>query len=390
MNPKLSARVEQIKPSATLALSAKANQLKAAGADIISLTAGESDFDTPEHIKQAAIEAMRQGQTRYTAVDGTAALKTAIVNKFKHQNNLAYTPDEIIVSCGGKQVFYNLAQAFLDVGDEALIVAPYWVSYPDMVILSGATPRIITTTIEQNFKLSADQLAAAINDKTKLLVINSPANPTGAIYTQAELLALAEVLRQAPQVFILSDDIYEHIIWHGSFANLAMVAADLKPRTIILNGVSKSYAMTGWRIGYGAGDASIIKAMKKIQSQSTSNPCSISQAAALAALNGEQSCIATMSQTFAERNQFVVERLNAINGVSCRPSDGAFYVFPNVSGLIDRLGFKNDVELSTFCLEKIGVAVVPGSAFGLDHHLRLSFATDLAELERALTKLADL
>lgn len=391
MNNILSARVQQIKPSATLAVTAKANELKAKGIKIISMGSGEPDFDTPENIQEAAIYAIKNGQTRYTAVDGTAELKQAIINKFKRDNNLDYKTDEIIVSSGGKQVFYNLAQAILDAGDEVIIPAPYWVSYPDMVLLADAKPVIITTDIKQNFKITAKQLEENITSKTKLLVLNSPSNPTGAVYSKQELQALAEVLRKHSNIFVISDDIYEHIVFNNEpFYNLAMVAPDLKSRIIILNGVSKAYAMTGWRIGYGAGDKVIINAMKKVQSQSTSNPSSISQAAAVEALNGSQNCIKTMVDAFFKRHEFIVKKLNEIEGVECNPSAGAFYAFPKVEGLIKRLGLKDDVELSTICLEKLNIALVPGSAFGAKNYIRFSFATSMADIEEALKRLSQL
>jgi aspartate aminotransferase len=391
MSKTLSFRVQQVKPSATLAVTAKANELKAQGIKIISMGSGEPDFDTPENIQSAAITAIKGGQTRYTAVDGTAELKQAIINKFKRDNDLDYKTDEVIVSSGGKQVFYNLAQAILDQGDEVIIPAPYWVSYPDMVLLADGKPVIIETDIKQNFKITPQQLEQNITDKTKLLVLNSPSNPTGAVYTKAELEALAEVLRKHPNIFIISDDIYEHIRFENDkFYNIAMVAQDLKDRIVILNGVSKAYAMTGWRIGYGAGHATIIKAMKKIQSQSTSNPSSIAQAASVEALNGSQDCIQIMLEAFSKRHDFIVKKLNEIEGVECNPSDGAFYAFPKVEGLIKRLGLKDDVELSTMCLEKLNIALVPGSAFGAKNYIRFSFATSMSDIEEALKRLSQL
>ncbi|SFV59948.1 Aspartate aminotransferase [hydrothermal vent metagenome] len=391
MDQQLSFRVQQIKPSATLAVTAKANELKSQGIDIISMGTGEPDFDTPKHISNVAIQAIKSGKTRYTSVDGTAELKQAIIQKFKKENNLFYNNDEILVSSGGKQVFYNLTQAILDNGDEVIIPAPYWVSYPDMVILADAKPVIINTGIEQEFKITAQQLEETITNKTKLLVLNSPSNPTGAVYSKKELEKLADVLRKYPQVFVISDDIYEHIRWDNeNFYNILMVAPDLKDRVIILNGVSKAYAMTGWRIGYGAGNSEIIKAMKKIQSQSTSNPCSISQEAAIEALNGSQECIKIMVKAFAERHQYIVKTLNKIEGITCAESKGAFYSFPNVEGLIKRLGLKDDIELSTYCLEELNIALVPGSAFGAKNYIRLSFATSMENIKLALTRLAKL
>lgn len=385
----LSCRVGKVKPSATLAVTAKANELKAQGIQIVPMGSGEPDFNTPKNIQEAGINAIKGGQTRYTAVDGTPELKNAIINKFKQENDLSYTTTEVMVSSGGKQVFYNLCQAVLDAGDEVIIPSPYWVSYPDMVILANATPVIVETGLEQNFKITPEQLEASITDKTKLFVINSPSNPTGAVYSKAELQALAVVLKKYPQVLIITDDIYEHIRWgNDDFINIVMADKTLKDRSIILNGVSKAYAMTGWRIGYGAGPEVIIKAMKKIQGQSTSNPCSIAQAAALEALNGDQDIIDTMVSAFEERHGFIVKALNAIDGIECPKSQGAFYSFPRVEGLIKRLGLKDDIELSTYCLEKLNIALVPGSAFGASGYIRLSFATSIDNIKLAVEKLS--
>jgi len=392
----LSDRVGKVKPSATLAVTAKANELKAQGIQIVPMGSGEPDFDTPVNIQQAGIDAIKNGQTRYTAVDGTpdlknaiTDLKNAIIDKFKRENGLDYSATEVMVSSGGKQVFYNLCQAVLDQGDEVIIPAPYWVSYPDMVILANATPVIVETGLEQDFKITPEQLEASINNNTKLFVMNSPSNPTGAVYSKAELLALANVLKNHPHVLIITDDIYEHIRWgNDDFINIVMADTSLKDRTIILNGVSKGYAMTGWRIGYGAGPEIIIKAMKKIQGQSTSNPCSIAQAAALEALNGDQSIIGTMVAAFEERHEYIVNALNAIDGVECPRSQGAFYSFPRVTGLIKRLGLKDDVEFSTYCLEKLNIALVPGSAFGAPGYVRFSFATSMDNIEQAVERLA--
>ena len=386
----LSDRVQKVKPSATLAVTAKANELKAQGIHIVPMGSGEPDFDTPENIQQAAVEAIHNGQTRYTAVDGTPDLKNAIISKFKRENNLDYSLTEVMVSSGGKQVFYNLCQAVLDQGDEVIIPAPYWVSYPDMVILADATPIIVETGLEQDFKITPEQLQASITNKTKLFVMNSPSNPTGAVYSKGELLALANVLKEHPHVLIITDDIYEHIRWgNDDFINIVMADNTLKERTIILNGVSKGYAMTGWRIGYGAGPETIIKAMKKIQGQSTSNPCSIAQAAALEALNGDQSIIDTMVSAFEERHDFIVNALNAIDGIECPRSQGAFYSFPRVEGLIKRLGLKDDVELSTYCLEELNIALVPGSAFGAPGYVRFSFATSMDNIKQAVDRLSN-
>lgn len=384
----LSDRVNRVKPSLTLVISAKAAELKRAGKDIISLGAGEPDFDTPDHIKAAGIKAIEQGDTRYTAVDGTPDLKMAIQAKFKRDNGLDYDLNEILVSSGGKQSFYNLCQAVLNDGDEVIIPAPYWVSYPDMALLAGGEPVIIQTGIEQNFKITPQQLSDAINAKTKLFVINSPSNPTGAIYSCEELAALAEVLRQHPQVLIACDDMYEHIVLGDTpFTTLLGVSPDLKDRTLVLNGVSKAYSMTGWRIGYAAGPEAIIKAMKTVQSQSTSNPCSISQAASVAALNGPQDCINTMLDAFKQRHQFVVERVNKIPGFKCLPADGAFYMFINIAQAMKMKGFNSDADMATAILEEVEVAAVPGSGFGAEGHLRISFATSLDNLKTALDRM---
>lgn len=387
----LSKRITAIKPSATLAITAKANELKAQGIDIISMASGEPDFDTPLHIAQAGIEAINTGKTRYTAVDGTPSLKQAIIAKFKRDNQLDYKQDEVMVSSGGKQVFYNLCCAILDQGDEVIIPAPYWVSYPDMVLLSDAIPIIVNTTLEAGFKLTAQQLEDAITSNTKLLVLNSPSNPTGAVYSQDELLSLAKVLEKNPHIYIISDDIYEPIRFkQEKFYNIAMLSNALKQRTIILNGVSKAYAMTGWRIGYGAGDANIIKAMKKVQSQSTSNPCSIAQAAAEVALNGSQEFVGMMTKEFKQRYQYISTELSKIEGVICPKTDGAFYLFPEVSGLIKRLGLKDDLALAAYCLEKLNIAVVPGSAFGASDCIRFSFATSMDNIKECVKRLQTL
>ncbi len=386
---KLSSRVQRVKPSPTLAVTALAAQLRREGRDVIGLGAGEPDFDTPEHIKQAAIEAIRAGQTKYTPVDGTPELKQAIIDKFARDNGLDYAPEEILVSSGGKQSFYNLCQALLDEGDEVIIPAPYWVSYPDMVLLADGRPVIVAAGQEQRFKLRPEQLEAAITERTRLFVINSPSNPTGVAYDEDELRALGEVLLRHPQVLIATDDMYEHILFGGRrFVNLLNACPELKSRTIVLNGVSKAYSMTGWRIGYAAGPAPLIAAMKKIQSQSTSNPASISQAASVAALNGDQSCVQEMLAAFERRHAFVVERLNAIDGVSCLPSDGTFYSFPNIEGALHKLGIEDDTEFGKRLLEEANVAVVPGAAFGLGGHVRLSFATSMENLEKALDRIA--
>lgn len=388
MELRLSDRVLSIKPSPTLAVTNRAAELKAAGKDIIGLGAGEPDFDTPEHIKAAAIKAIENGFTKYTAVDGTAGLKKAIIAKFKRDNGLDYQPNQILVSSGGKQSFFNLALAFLNKGDEVIIPAPYWVSYPDMVLIADATPVCIECPQSQNYKITAAQLEAAITPNTKLLVLNSPSNPTGMVYTKEELLALADVLRKHPHVWVATDDMYEHIIWTKEpFVNIVTVAPDLYDRALVLNGVSKAYAMTGWRIGYAAGPAKVIGAMKNVQSQSTSNPASISQVAAEAALDGDQDVLKPMVAAFKERHDYVVAALNEIDGVSCSPADGAFYAFANVEGAIAKMGLKNDLEFSEVLLNTVGVAVVPGSAFGLDGHMRISYATSMKTLEDAIARI---
>jgi len=391
MSTILSNRVQKIKPSAPLAVSDKAKQLKAQGVQIVSMGSGEPDFDTPVNIQKAATQAIGAGETRYTAVDGTPQLKKAICEKFKRENGLDYSVNEVMVSSGGKQVFYNLCQAILSKGDEVIIPAPYWVSYPDIAILADATPVFIEAGLEQEFKITAEQLESCINANTKLFVLNSPSNPTGAVYTKSEIESLGAVLERHPQVNVISDDIYEHIRWEDDeFVNIAMACPNLKDRTIILNGVSKAYAMTGWRIGYAAGPEDIIKAMKKIQGQSTSNPSSISQAAALEAISGDQSFINMMVEAFERRHNFLVDSLNAIDGIECPQSRGAFYSFPRVQGLIDRLGLKDDVEFSTYCLDKISLALVPGSAFGAPGYVRLSFATSMDNLKLAIERLSNI
>ena len=392
MDIKLADRVMRVKPSPTLAITARAAALKAAGKDIIGLGAGEPDFDTPQHIKQAAIQAIHDGFTKYTAVDGTAELKQAIINKFNNENGLSYQPSQILVSCGGKQSFYNLAQALLNSGDEVIIPAPYWVSYPDMVLLADGQPVIIDTTMEQQFKITPALLEAAISPKTRLLVLNSPSNPTGQTYSKDELAALGEVLRKYPTVLIATDDMYEHILWaNETFSNIVMVCPDLYDRCIVLNGVSKAYSMTGWRIGYAAGPEALIKAMKKIQSQSTSNPTSIAQVAAQAALEGDQTCIQTMLTTFKERHDMLVEGLNNIDGLDCLASSGTFYAFPKVEGLIARLkGVKDDLQLAEYLIEHAGLALVPGTAFGSPGFMRLSYATSTENLTEALRRLTSL
>ena len=388
----LAKRVQRIKPSPTLAVTALAAQLKAQGKDIIGFGAGEPDFDTPDHIKEAAIKAIRDGFTKYTEVAGTPELKNAVINKFKNENNLEYKPDQILVSVGGKQSFYNLVQALLSPGDEVIIPAPYWVSYPDMVMLADGVPVVISSGIKQKFKITPKQLKSAITPMTRLIIINSPSNPTGATYNRDELEALGDALRQYPKIIIATDDIYEHILLTDEpFVNILNVCPDLYDRTVVLNGVSKAYSMTGWRIGYAGGPAKLINAMKNVQSQSTSNPTSISQVAAQAALEGDQSFIQTMNKAFRERHAFVVDALNKIKGVKCLPSAGAFYAFPYMQEVIDRLDkIDNDVEFGEYLINKIGVAMVPGSAFGAPGYMRLSFATSMDNLQEGLQRMTKL
>jgi aspartate aminotransferase len=389
MNITLSNRVKAVKPSPTLAITARAAQMRAAGKDIIGLGAGEPDMDTPDHIKAAAVKAMDSGFTKYTAVDGTASLKKAIIAKFKNDNGLDYQPKQILVSCGGKQSSYNLIQAMINPGDEVIIPAPYWVSYPDMVLLGDGVPVIIETTQAQHFKISPEQLRAAITNKTRLIFINSPSNPSGVAYSLEELKALGDVLADFPDIIIATDDMYEHILWNqGSFVNILNAHPEFYDRTLVMNGVSKAYSMTGWRIGYAAGPADLIEAMCTIQSQSTSNPTSISQYAAEAALTGDQSFINNMCVEFKKRHDYVVAELNSIDGVECLETDGTFYVFPNVEKLIARLdGINNDLEFSDYLIEKAGVALVPGSAFGSEGHIRISIATSMANLQNALERI---
>jgi aspartate aminotransferase len=371
-----------------MAATARAARLRAEGRDIISLTAGEPDFDTPDHIGAAGIEAIRTGLTRYTDVGGTPALKDAIIAKFARDNELAYERAQILVSCGAKQTLFNLCMAVLDPEDEAIIPAPYWVSYPDMVMLADAHPVILRTDAEQGYKISPLQLERAITPKTRLLLLNSPSNPTGAAYTRAELAALGEVLLAHPRVLIGTDDMYEHIWWAPEpFSTIAQVVPALYERTITINGVSKSHAMTGWRIGYCGGPRAIVSAMATIQGQSTSNPSSISQHAAVTALNGDQLCVATMNEQYKRRHDFVVAGLNALPGVQCRTGEGTFYAFADISAAMQAKGLHDDVAFCDALLEQQGVAVVPGSGFGAQGHMRLSFATDLGSLERALERL---
>jgi len=380
--------LKRIKPSPTIAVSQKARELKAAGKDVIGLGAGEPDFDTPENIKKAAIDAINRGETKYTAVDGTPKLKKAIQEKFYRENNLTYELDQISVGTGGKQVLYNAFMATLNPGDEVIIPAPYWVSYPDMVLLAGGKPKIVKCSEKNNFKITPKELKKAISKKTKWLIINSPSNPTGSCYSKEEIENLSKILIKNKKIYILSDDIYEHITYDDfKFFTIAQIK-NLKNRTLTMNGVSKSYAMTGWRIGYGAGPKDIVKAMAKIQSQSTTNPSSISQAAAVEALNGAQDFIKTRSASFKERRDFVVKYLNNIKGLSCLKPNGAFYVFPNCKEFLGKkTKLKTDKDFVEKLLEKSLVAVVQGSAFGLDGYFRISYATSMENLKKALERI---
>ncbi|BBN58900.1 pyridoxal phosphate-dependent aminotransferase [Hydrogenovibrio marinus] len=387
-NSRLSDRVNRVKPSLTLVITAKAAELRRAGRNIISLGAGEPDFGTPEHIKKAGIEAIEKEHTRYTAVDGIPELKDAIIAKFKRDNELDFEANQILVSSGGKQSFYNLCQGVLNDGDEVIIPAPYWVSYPDMALLAGGEPIIIEAGIEQGFKITAAQLEAAITPKTKMFVLNSPSNPTGAVYSAEELKAIGEVLKKHPNIIIASDDMYEHILLTDMpFTNILQVSPELTDRTVVLNGVSKAYSMTGWRIGYAGGPVDLIAAMRKVQSQSTSNPCSISQYASVEALDGPQECIQVMLTEFKKRHEFVVERINQIPGFKCIPAAGAFYAFMNVKDAMKMKGFSSDADFATAILEEVDVAAVPGSGFGSEGYLRISFATSMENLVEALNRI---
>lgn len=387
--------LSNIKPSPTIAVSMKAAELKAAGKNIISLSMGEPDFDTPDNIKNAAIEAIKKGDTKYTAVDGTAALKKAIIAKFQRENNLEYKPSQIIVSTGAKQVIYNALMATINKGDEVLIQAPYWVSYPDMVLLAGGTPVIVDSSAQNNFKLSPQDLEKKITPKTKWLILNSPSNPTGACYSSDDLQALAQVLLKHPQVYILADDIYEHLTFDGlKFATIAQVEPLLKERTLVVNGVSKAYSMTGWRIGYAAGDEKLIKAMAMIQSQSTSSTTSMGQAAAVEALNGPQDYIAMSKKVFEVRRNAVVTALNKIDGISCNTPNGAFYVFPSCSNFYGKKTpqgkkIENDNDFCAYLLEEALVAVVPGVAFGAEGFFRISYAASDEFLKDAIARIAN-
>jgi aspartate aminotransferase len=386
----ISKRVQKVKPSPTLAVTARAAKLRAEGKDIIGLGAGEPDFDTPAHIAEAGIEAIRNGITRYTGVDGTPELKDAIIAKFKRDNELAYARNQIIVSCGAKQTCFNLCAAVLDPGDECIIPAPYWVSYPDMVLLADGKPVIISAGQEQGFKITPAQLRASIAPRTRLFLLNSPSNPTGAAYTKAELQALGKVLSEHPQIVIGSDEMYEHIYWADEpFTSFAQANPHLYDRTVTINGHSKAYAMTGWRIGYCGGPAELVTAMATVQGQSTSNPASMSQRAATVALNGDQTCVAEMNKAYKQRHDFIVAGLNRLPGVSCIAGAGTFYAFANVTGAMKSLGLADDNAFAEHLLMEAGVAVVPGSGFGAPGHMRLSFACSMKTLEDALARMAN-
>ena len=389
----ISDSLKKIKPSPTIAVTQKARELKAAGKDVIGLGAGEPDFDTPENIKQAAIKAINDGDTKYTAVDGTPALKKAIVEKFKKENNLDYTADQITVGAGGKHVIYNAMMATLNEGDEVIVPAPYWVSYPDIVLLAGGKPVVMECDEKQSFKINPSDLEKFITPKTKWIILNSPSNPTGACYSENDIREIAKVLEKHPHVYILSDDIYEHVTYEGfKFFTIAQIEG-LKERVLTMNGVSKAYSMTGWRIGYAAGPKEIIKAIAKIQSQSTTNPSSISQAASVEALSGTQDFIKKRADSFQERRDFVVKALNDIDGIECLNPDGAFYVFPSCKGLVGRKDtngkeIKSDTDFVQSLLENSGIAVVQGSAFGLEGFFRISYATSMDNLKKALEKIS--
>jgi aspartate aminotransferase len=386
-------RLSRIKPSPTIAVTSKAKELKAAGRDVIGLGAGEPDFDTPDFVKEGAYKAIKAGQTKYTAVDGTPELKDAIIAKFKQDNDLDYARDQITVGTGGKQVLYNALMASVNPGDEVIIPAPYWVSYPDMVLLAEGTPVIVECAKENDFKLQPNDLESAISPKTKWVILNSPSNPTGGAYSRDEMKALTDVLVRHPHVYVMSDDMYEHLVYDGfEFCTPAQVEPALFERTLTCNGVSKSYAMTGWRIGYAGGPKELIKAMAKVQSQSTSNPCSISQAAALTALTGDQSFLQERNDAFKERRDFVVEELNAADGISCLKPEGAFYVYPSCAGVIgkntpDGKCIKTDEDFVTYLLESEGIACVQGAAFGLSPYFRISYATTMEALEEACKRI---
>ncbi len=388
-NP-LSERVIKVKPSATIAISSKAMEMRSAGVDVISMSAGEPDFDTPEYIKDAAKIAMDSGMTKYTQVDGVPDLKQAIINKFSEDNDLIYDHENILVSTGAKQTLYNLFQAILGPGDEVIIISPYWVSYPDMVLLADAKPVIVDTFQENDFALDISAFADAINDKTKLVIINSPSNPTGITFSRADYESIGAILKNHPDVYVATDDMYEYIYWGDEpFISFAQACPSLFDRTITINGVSKSYAMTGWRIGYCGGPSNVIGGMKKVQSQSTSNASSISQAAAIAALNGSKDEIQSMVEQYKLRHDYLCSALNDIDGFKTTPGTGAFYLFPDVTNVIEQKGFSDDVELSQYLIEKANVAVVPGSAFGSPGYIRLSYATSLELIKEAVNRISN-
>ena len=387
-NPVLTERVQRVQPSATLTISAKAMALKAQGIDIISLSAGEPDFDTPDHIKDAAIQAIHRGETKYTPVDGTPELKEAIIEKFSRDNNLLYQQENILVSSGAKQTCFNLFQAVLEHGKEAVIISPYWVSYPDMVLLANGSPVILKTSFENNFQFKAGDLDAVLTKNTRLIMLNSPSNPTGITYTKDQYQIIGEVLENYSDVLIATDDMYEHIYWgNDKFCSFAEACPNLIDRTITINGVSKAYAMTGWRIGYCGGPEKIIAAMKKIQGQSTSNASSVSQAAAVVALNGSHQPVHSMAKEYERRHTFIFNALNNIRGFKTVAATGAFYTFPEVTGVIKHLNLSDDIELSDYLIEKANVAVVPGSSFGAKGHVRLSFATSMELLKEAVNRI---
>ncbi len=384
----LSTRVQRIRPSPTVTMTALAAELVQQGKDVIGLSAGEPDFETPKHIREAAIDAINSGDTKYTAVDGTLDLKEAVVKKFRTENGLKYQLDQILVSSGAKQVCYNACQALLGKGDEAVIPAPYWVSYPDMVRLAGADPVIVRTDNEVGFRMSGAQLAGALTERTRVLIINSPCNPTGSAYSRSDWQSFGEILSEYPKVFVITDDIYEHIYWGAApFCSFLEACPEFHGRTLTVNGVSKCYAMTGWRVGYAGGPPDLIRAMKSIQSQSTTSACTISQAASVAALLGDQSCVAEMCKAFKERHDFVIQALSSVPGVTCNATEGSFYVFPNMSGVIKNKDIKDDVELCEMFLEQVGLALVPGTAFGSPGYLRLSFACGLETLAEAMNRM---
>ncbi len=389
MNNPISERVRKVKPSATIEISSKSMEMISAGINVISMSAGEPDFDTPQHIKDAAKAAMDNGMTKYTQVDGVPDLKEAIIKKFRNDNELSYKPENILVSTGAKQTLYNLFQAILGDGDEVIIISPYWVSYPDMVLLADAKPVFVDTFQENNFSLDLNAFSNAINEKTKLVIINSPSNPTGITFTRSDYESIGAILENYPNAYVATDDMYEYIYWgEEPFVSFAQACPALFDRTITINGVSKSYAMTGWRIGYCGGPADVIGAMKKVQSQSTSNPSSISQAATIAALNGSKDEIYTMVEQYKIRHDYLCSALNAIEGFKTSPGTGAFYLFPDVKNVIEKKGFSDDVELSEYLIESANVAVVPGSAFGSKGYIRLSYATSLENIKEAVERIS--